>query len=231
MVQGVAIVSGGLDSVTLLHHLVAAGDPPDVLSFDYGQRHSKELDCAALACRRLGLRWDLVSMPELRHMLAPSRSALVSDHPVPHGHYAAATMAQTVVPNRNMIMLSVAAGVAVARGGCYVATAVHAGDHAIYPDCRPEFIDAMQAAVVVATGLPRFHVRAPFLHWAKAAIAARAGELGVPIDTTWSCYEGGPVHCGRCGTCVERQEAMAQAGVADPTKYADPDYWRTQVEA
>lgn len=232
----IVIVSGGLDSVTLLHHLTAdtrAGQTWDVLSFNYGQRHAaRELACAAKAAARLGVRHDIIDLSPLGFLLAPSGSALVSDTPVPEGHYAAATMTQTVVPNRNMIMLSIAASVAVARDGQLVAAAVHAGDHFIYPDCRPEFFTALEEALRLGNdGIaePGIWLTTPFIHWSKADIARRAGNLGVPVAETWSCYLGGEVHCGRCGTCVERLEAVHLAGVKDPTVYADPDYWRTQI--
>jgi 7-cyano-7-deazaguanine synthase len=132
------------------------------------------------------------------------------------------------VPNRNAVLLSAAAGIAATLGYDAVATAVHAGDHAIYPDCRPEFLSALDAATRLSCGVA---INAPFARWTKAAIAGSAGELGVPLELTWSCYEGGEVHCGRCGTCVERAEAIATAGLADPTTYADPDFWRTQTGA
>lgn len=230
MGDGVAVVSGGLDSVTMAYHLHAGGKRPDVLAFDYGQRHARELDCSASAAKALGLRFDLVAMPELAHMLAPSGSALVGGGPVPEGHYAAETMRATVVPNRNMIMLAVAAGVCIARGGAYVATANHAGDHYIYPDCRPPFFAALAAAVLTGNEgftAPGWHLETPFLYWSKAQIAAEAARLGVPVADTWSCYQGGSIHCGRCGTCVERAEAFAEAGLTDPTVYADPEYYRT----
>lgn len=232
--DGIAVVSGGLDSVTLAYHLSASGRTPDLLSFNYGQRHARELDCAARAADRLGLAWDVVDMPDLADLLSGSGSSLVSSRPVPEGHYAAETMRQTVVPNRNMIMLSIAAGVAVARGGTYVATAVHAGDHAVYPDCRPAFIEAMTTALGIANegfipgGLT---VEAPFQLRSKADIAELAARLGVPVADTWSCYLGGEMHCGRCGTCVERWGAFHDAGVPDPTVYADPDFARATLAA
>jgi 7-cyano-7-deazaguanine synthase len=154
-----------------------------------------------------------------------SGSALTSDDvEVPEGHYTDASMAITVVANRNAIMLSIAVGAAVSRGAEAVAAAVHAGDHTVYPDCRPEFIEAIQHEARVANEgfiVDGFEVRAPFLLVGKDEIVRQGAALGVPFEETWSCYVGGELHCGRCGTCVERIEAFALAGVTDPTAYAE----------
>ena len=218
----VTTVSGGLDSVTLAHALAADGHDVIALSFDYGQRHAKELDRAARCAHRLGAEHHVVDLRSVGALL--TGSALTDPAvAVPEGHYTDASMAATVVPNRNAIMLSVAVGVAVSRGSGAVATAVHAGDHAIYPDCRPEFIQAIEHEARVANEgfIPEdFRVLAPFLHLAKDEIVRRGAALGVPFDETWSCYLGEELHCGRCGTCVERREAFELAGVDDPTTYA-----------
>jgi 7-cyano-7-deazaguanine synthase len=143
---------------------------------------------------------------------------------VPYGHYAAENMAVTVVPNRNAIMLSIAYGVAVARSASLVACAVHAGDHYVYPDCRPEFIDAfdrMQRLAVEGFGDPNLSLYAPFMRKTKAEIVELGTALGVPYEETWSCYEGGKFHCGLCGTCTERKEAFQLVGVPDPTEYRE----------
>lgn len=219
--RAVAIVSGGMDSVTLAH-LLATDYQLTLVSVDYGQRHAKELLFAAEAADRLGADHHVVDLTSVTKLL--TGSALTDPEvPVPHGHYAEPTMRSTVVPNRNATMLDVATAVAVAQGASAVATGVHAGDHAVYPDCRPEFIDAYQAMVLVANEgflADGFEVLAPFVHQSKADIAALGDQLGVPWDRTWSCYEGGELHCGRCGTCVERIEAFELAGVNDPTRYA-----------
>lgn len=219
--RAVAIVSGGMDSVTLAH-LLATDYQLTLVSVDYGQRHAKELLFAAEAADRLGADHHVVDLTSVTKLL--TGSALTDPEvPVPHGHYAEPTMRSTVVPNRNATMLDVATAVAVAQGASAVATGVHAGDHAVYPDCRPEFIDAYQAMVLVANEgflADGFEVLAPFVHQSKADIAALGDQLGVPWDRTWSCYEGGELHCGRCGTCVERIEAFELAGVDDPTRYA-----------
>ena len=153
-----------------------------------------------------------------------SGSALTDDVDVPYGHYAAENMAVTVVPNRNAIMLSIAYGVAVACNASLVACAVHAGDHYVYPDCRPAFIEAfdtMERLAVEGFGDPSLRLYAPFLNKTKAEIVKIGGALGVPYADTWSCYEGGDLHCSLCGTCNERKEAFELAGVPDPTEYVN----------
>jgi len=228
----VAIVSGGMDSVTLAHHLADAGRLSHVVSFDYGQRHARELTFAALCAQRLDARHSIIAMPDLADLL--STSALTGDGEVPEGHYAEETMRATVVPNRNMIMLSIAAGVAIAEAADGVAYAAHAGDHFVYPDCRPEFARALERALElgnVGFAVGSFHLATPFINITKAGIVDIGERLGVPWAETWSCYVGGEVHCGRCGTCVERAEAFALAQVDDPTTYADPSFWREAVKA
>lgn len=227
--SAVALLSGGMDSTVLAYWLRAAvakyhgGTVPSgalhFLSVNYGQRHKKELEYAARTAHRFSAPHHIVDLSTLRDLLAGS--ALTSDDvPVPHGHYTAESMKATVVANRNMIMLAVAAGYAVSRKLEVVAAAVHAGDHAIYPDCRPEFITSLRHSISVATeGFGEPELWAPFVHLSKAEIATFGDELDVPWAHTWSCYEGGARHCGKCGTCVERIEAFALAGVSDPTVY------------
>lgn len=222
----VAVVSGGMDSVTLAYHLVDLGHDVHLISFNYGQRHKKELEFAKVAAERLGMPHDIVDLSNISALV--SKSALTSDAPVPDGHYAEDTMRQTVVPNRNAIMLNIAAGLAVTIGANAVATGVHAGDHYIYPDCRPQFISTLTAMLKVANEgfvSTDFQVLAPFVNSTKGDICARGDEVGVPWLDTWSCYKGGEIHCGSCGTCFERREAFGEAGVTDPTPYlATPDY-------
>lgn len=215
----VAIFSGGLDSTVLLHELLAAGDEVLALSVDYGQRHRIELEHAERIAGGLGLEWQIADLSRISGLLAGS-SQTSADMPVPHGHYAEESMKQTVVPNRNMIMLAVAAGWAIGRKADRLAYGAHAGDHTIYPDCRPEFVAAMRLAL----GLADWHkleLFCPFLTLSKAGIVTRGAALGVDFAATWSCYEGGRIHCGLCGTCHERREAFALAGVPDPTVYAN----------
>ncbi len=219
----VTTVSGGLDSVTLAHSLAADGTTLLVLSFDYGQRHAKELELAARCADRLHAEHHVVDLRSVGALLTGSALTDATVE-VPEGHYTDASMAATVVANRNAIMLSVAIGVAVARHADAVATAVHAGDHTVYPDCRPEFIAAIEHEALVANeGFIRdgFRVLAPFLDVSKTEIVRRGVALGVPFAETWSCYVGSELHCGRCGTCVERREAFELAGAVDPTEYAE----------
>jgi 7-cyano-7-deazaguanine synthase len=226
----VAVVSGGMDSVTLAHSLANHGCRLHVVSFDYGQLHVRELACAARCAGRLGAGHDIVTLP-IGDLL--TTSALTGDVEVPDGHYAETSMRATVVPNRNLIMLAVAAAIAIDRGAVGVAVGVHSGDHFIYPDCRPAFIDTADHAIALANDgfLPAGWrgIMAPFIDWSKADIVSHGAGLLVPWEETWSCYRGGEVHCGRCGTCVERREAFDLAGVEDPTGYEDPDYWRDAV--
>lgn len=223
--KAVVVASGGMDSATLTWHYAAQGYDLILVGFDYGQRHRKELESLHKIAAHHNAEARIVTLP-IRDLL--HGSALTSDDvDVPDGHYAQDTMKATVVPNRNAIMLSIATGVAVAEGAQIVATGVHAGDHFIYPDCRPAFFipfaDAMNHANegFVVDG---FRVEAPFINMSKAEIAALGDSLGVDYGITWSCYKGGDIHCGRCGTCVERIEAFLDAGVEDPTEYADREF-------
>ncbi|KXF89877.1 7-cyano-7-deazaguanine synthase QueC [Phaeobacter inhibens] len=223
------ICSGGLDSVSLAHVLAAQGQLSRLVSFDYGQRHRKELDYAAACGQRLGVPHEIIDMRLIGAAL--SGSALTDDIDVPDGHYAEETMKVTVVPNRNAIMLTIAYGIAAAKGDTAVATAVHGGDHFIYPDCRPAFTDAFDVMQRMALdGYADVSLVTPFVHRSKGDIVAEGAAVNTPFAETWSCYKGGEHHCGRCGTCVERREAFDLAGVEDPTVYADPDFWRTAIK-
>lgn len=222
------ICSGGLDSVTLAHKVAHEAELLGLVSFDYGQRHKKELEYAAVCAREQGVPHDQIDISAVGKTL--TGSALTGDVTVPDGHYAEDTMKITIVPNRNAIMLAIAYGIAASRGAEAVGTAVHGGDHFIYPDCRPGFIRAFGAMQDAALeGVASIRLYTPFLDVNKAGIVAQGVALGVDFARTWSCYKGGEVHCGRCGTCVERREAFHLAGVKDPTVYADPDYWARAV--
>ncbi|MDO6459178.1 7-cyano-7-deazaguanine synthase QueC [Granulosicoccaceae sp. 1_MG-2023] len=224
------ICSGGLDSVTLAWHVAASAQLHSLISFDYGQRHRRELLCAADCARDLGVPHRIVDLNCLTALLGDN--ALTGERAVPHGHYNEQSMKQTVVPNRNAIMMTIAFAAAASGGADAVALAVHGGDHFIYPDCRPGFIDAFaQMQQAALDGMADITLQAPFVDRDKAAIVQLGAELGVPFAATRSCYEAGELHCGRCGTCVERREAFALAGVDDPTTYQDPDYWKTAVAA
>lgn len=213
--DAVIILSGGMDSVTMLYDYqerIAVA-----ISFDYGSNHNaKEIPFAQLHCRRLGIE-HLVIPLEFIHRYFDS-SLLQGAEAIPEGHYAADNMKSTVVPFRNAIMLSVAVGLAESRHLNYVMMANHGGDHTIYPDCRPEFVKAFSDASVAGT-YEKVEVWAPYTMLTKVDIAKRGKELGIDYSETWSCYKGGDVHCGRCGTCVERKEALEQAGIVDNTAY------------
>ncbi len=225
----IAVCSGGLDSVVLSHKIASEHELLALLSFDYGQRHSKELDYAARAAARLGVPHETIDIRTIGAHL--TGSALTDNVDVPDGHYAEETMKITIVPNRNAIMLAIAFGVAASRGADAVATAVHGGDHFIYPDCRPEFIKSFEAMQKQALdGYADVSLYTPFVNSPKSEIVAAGAAIDVPFAETWSCYKGGELHCGACGTCVERREAFHLAGVEDPTQYEDPDYWLKAVE-
>jgi 7-cyano-7-deazaguanine synthase len=217
----VAVVSGGLDSTTMAYQLRAQGYSLSAISFDYGQRHRKELAFAEQMAADLDAPWTLIDLHAAGLTNILTGSALTDDTvSVPDGHYADESMKITVVPNRNAIMLSIACALAVTRKAGAVAFGAHAGDHVIYPDCRPEFVRAFEAMISVAVeGLASIEILAPFLSMTKTDIVRLGDELKVPFERTWSCYKGGEVHCGTCGTCYERREAFAQAHVADPTAY------------
>jgi 7-cyano-7-deazaguanine synthase len=217
----VAVVSGGLDSTVLVYHLRDLGLDVSMISFDYGQRHRKELDHAKKTASRFAIEHEIVDLTNVTNLI--SRSVL-TDHSrdVPDGHYAENTMKQTVVPNRNAIMLNIAAGWAITLSATSIATAIHAGDHYIYPDCRPVFREKLSEMLKVANeGFIEkfFSVRAPFVNSTKGDIVKLGDALGVEWSETWSCYKGGEIHCGSCGTCFERREAFAEAGIEDPTPY------------
>lgn len=225
----IVICSGGLDSVSLAYKVAAEQQLMRLVSFDYGQRHRKELDSAAQCAQALGVPHDLIDIRAIGATL--TGSALTDDLDVPDGHYAEETMRITVVPNRNAIMLSIAFGIAAAQQADAVATAVHGGDHFIYPDCRPGFIDAFETMQQHALeGYANVQLYTPFVTGSKADIVTEGARFNTPFVETWSCYKGGEQHCGRCGTCVERREAFHLAEVTDPTHYDDPDFWQQAVD-
>lgn len=224
----IVVCSGGLDSVSLAYKIASENELLRLVTFNYGQRHQKEIDFARASADRLGVPCDVVDIRPIGKLLGGS--ALTDDIDVPDGHYAEDNMKVTVVPNRNAIMLSVAFGIAAAQQADAVATAVHGGDHFIYPDCRPGFIDAFEAMQRQALeGYADVQLYTPFVNSPKSAIVAEGAKHNTPFEETWSCYKGGETHCGRCGTCVERREAFHLAGVADPTVYRDPDYWQSAI--
>jgi 7-cyano-7-deazaguanine synthase len=215
--KAIVVLSGGMDSAVLLADLIDGGHSVAALSIDYGQRHRRELAFAALLAEHYHVEWRCADLSALRPLLGGS-SQTSDDVAVPYGHYAAETMKQTVVPNRNMLLLSVAGAWAISQRADVIAYAAHAGDHAIYPDCRPAFVEACAKTLALADW-HRVGLLHPFITWTKADICRRGADLGVPFALTYSCYEGQAEHCGQCGTCVERREAFVLAGVSDPTPY------------
>lgn len=215
MKDSVIILSGGMDSTTLLYdqqERIALA-----VTFDYGSKHNaREIPFARLHCERLGIRHVVVSLDFMTKYF--KSSLLQGGDDIPEGHYTDENMRSTVVPFRNGIMLSIAVGMAESAGLQHVMMANHSGDHTIYPDCRPEFVSAMSEAARVGT-FPGVTLLCPFTHMTKGDIARRGRELGLDYAETWSCYQGGERHCGRCGTCVERREALAAAGIKDTTEY------------
>ncbi|WP_341910047.1 7-cyano-7-deazaguanine synthase QueC [Ferrovibrio terrae] len=225
MSSTVVLCSGGIDSVTLAYKVAAERKLDRLISFDYGQRHRREIEHAARIAAELGTRHDVVDITSLGRFLTSS-SLISGGDAVPDGHYAQDNMKSTVVPNRNAIMLSIAFGIAAGAKAGAVGIAVHSGDHFIYPDCRPAFVEAFRAMQACALeDMWEVELYAPFTGTDKAGIVAEGARLGVPYHLTWSCYKGGAAHCGRCGTCVERREAFHLADVPDPTQYEDTDYW------
>lgn len=226
--RSVVLFSGGLDSTVLLVDRIQAYGKEEVaaISFDYGQRHSKELGKAGFLAGYYQVEHAIVNIESLiqgsvrdKSIFTGSDSSQVTNTPVPKGHYEDPSMRTTFVPNRNMIMLSLAGAYGISNKVKEICFAAHAGDHAIYPDCRIEFVAAFNEAFRSGNygGAP--FVRSPFVDRTKAEIVKWGSGLHVPFDQTWSCYEGGEEHCGECGTCVERKEAFRVAGVIDPTYY------------
>jgi 7-cyano-7-deazaguanine synthase len=215
--KAVVLFSGGLDSTVLVHHLLQEKADLKLLSIDYGQRHHKEIISSTQIAESLGVPHFVLSLPSLGQLLGGS--ALTDQEiSLPEGHFAVYSIKATVVPNRNMILLSLAAGHAISLKYDTVAYAAHAGDHTIYPDCRPEFADSMAHALTLADW-SSINLLRPFVHWSKADLVRHGKKIGVPFEKTWSCYAGGDVHCGKCGTCVERKEAFELVGLSDPTQY------------
>lgn len=211
------LLSGGMDSVTAFYHAREMAEVVGAVSFDYGSKHNaRELPFAAWHAERAGVPHQVIPLDFIEQHFASD--LLRGGGEIPDGHYAEASMQRTVVPFRNGIMLAIACGLAESMGAGAVTIAAHSGDHAIYPDCREPFMQAMAEAMRDGT-YARIRLERPFIAMDKAAIARRGAELGVDFATTWSCYKGGEKHCGTCGTCVERREAMQLAGLADPTDY------------
>lgn len=217
MKDSLIILSGGMDSVTMLHDF--CNDIALAVTFDYGSNHNKrEAACAAYHCQLLGIKHILIPLDFMGKYF--KSSLLEGAEAIPEGHYASENMKSTVVPFRNGIMLAIACGIAVSNGLKHVMMSNHSGDHAIYPDCRQEFVDAMTAAMTAGT-YEHIDLVAPYTAISKTDIARIGKRLGIDYATTYSCYKGGEHHCGKCGTCVERMEALRDAGIDDNTIYDD----------
>jgi 7-cyano-7-deazaguanine synthase len=213
----IVLVSGGLDSVCALYEAAAAHEVVAGLSFSYGAKHNhRELPLAAMHCHRLGIRHETVRLNCIGELF---NSALLKNGvPVPDSHFNAPAMKQTIVPFRNGIFLAMAAGYAESVGAGAVVIAAHADDHVIFPDCRPEYLDAMATAIRLGTD-SRVKILRPFIRCSKAQIVKRGRKLGINLAETWTCYKGGKHHCGTCGACVERREAFAASKIPDLTMY------------
>lgn len=210
------ILSGGMDSTTLVYDLVNQGYEVACISFNYGQRHSKELVAAATTCGKLGLLHTVVPFSDSLKGLITASALTDHSREVPEGHYADENMKATVVPNRNMIMLALAAGYAISIGAKKLFYGAHAGDHAIYPDCRPEFYAALGEALALCHFDGGIKLEAPYMHITKNDICVIGRDLGVPYEDSWTCYKGLEKPCGSCGACCERAEAFEFAGIVDP---------------
>ncbi len=209
MKDSVIVLSGGMDSTTLLHE--RKDQIALAVTFDYGSKHNaREIECARKNCEMLGIEHIVIPLEFMGKYF--KSSLLIGGEDIPEGHYADENMKSTVVPFRNGIMLSIAAGLAESRGLKRVMLANHGGDHAIYPDCRPGFVDAMSEAIKQGT-YDGITINAPYTHITKSDIARIGKKIGVDYNLTYSCYKGGEKHCGKCGTCVERMEALRDAGI------------------
>ncbi|MBE6414595.1 MAG: 7-cyano-7-deazaguanine synthase QueC [Verrucomicrobiaceae bacterium] len=211
------VYSGGLDSTVLLHLLKSKNEATEALIVDYGQKHKKEIDFAIKNCQNLNVPYNVADLSTITHLFGNS-SLTNKNEEIPTGNYNDSNMKSTVVPNRNMIMISVATARAIAIGTNVVAYAAHSGDHAIYPDCRNEFTNALDSVLRVCH-YDEITLYRPFIDLNKSQIVKLGAELGVDFKQTWSCYKGEDLHCGKCGTCMERRQAFQEANIPDPTIY------------
>ncbi|MFT6986739.1 MAG: 7-cyano-7-deazaguanine synthase [Psychromonas sp.] len=215
----VVIYSGGMDSYTVLHKSLQQGLTPYALTFDYGQRHVKEIEVARSVCEELGVNHKVIDISAINELIGGS-SLTDNSIDVALGHYQEKNMISTVVPNRNMILLSLAIGYAVSIKAEKVYYGAHSGDHAIYPDCRPEFVEKMNDVAEIAN-YDKTEIFSPYLNSDKIGILKDGLKMGLDYSKTWTCYNGREKACGECGSCVERLEAFAENGVTDPIAYED----------
>ncbi len=228
--KAVLILSGGVDSSTLLYHLLSKGYEISALTFVYGQRHSKEVEFAKKIVERVKetaeIEHRIVDITPIHNLI--SFGALTGKEDVPEGYYTEERQRATVVPNRNMILLSIAAGYAVKIGAKEVYYAAHRSDYSVYPDCRKEFVKALDTAIYLGNLWNPVELKAPFIDITKAEIVSMGLRLKVPYELTWSCYRGEERPCLRCGTCIERTEAFLLNGVRDPL--LSEEEWNRAVE-
>ena len=217
MTKIIVVYSGGLDSFTLLNEAIRSGKDISALSFDYGQKHSKELHFVEKFCTQESIDSKIVDVSSIKELF--QGSSLTDDIDIPKGHYEDDSMKSTVVPNRNMILISLALGYAVTKGAEEVWFGAHAGDHAIYPDCRPEFVEKMDSVARIANYSP-IAIKAPYITMSKTEILAIGLNMQLDYGLTWTCYEGKDLACGSCGACHERLESFAANNVIDPIKYS-----------
>lgn len=216
--KAVVVYSGGMDSYTVLHKAIASGDQVFALSFNYGQKHDKELVVAAKVCEALNISHKVVDITAINELMAGSSLTSDSNEAIPEGDYENANMKSTVVPNRNMVLLSMAIAYAVSLEAGKVYYGAHSGDHDIYPDCRPEFVEAMNAVSLIAN-YQAVEIVAPFLKNSKGDILAAGLAMKLDYANTWTCYNGRKHACGKCGSCIERLESFAKHGLTDPISY------------
>ena len=217
MTKIIVVYSGGLDSFTLLNEAIRSGKDVSALSFDYGQKHNKELHFVEKFCAQESIDSKIVNVSSIRELF--QGSSLTDEIDIPKGHYEDDSMKSTVVPNRNMILISLALGYAVTKKAEEVWFGAHAGDHAIYPDCRPEFVEKMDAVARIANYSP-IAIKAPYIAMSKTEILAIGLNMQLDYGLTWTCYEGKELACGSCGACHERLESFAANNIIDPIKYS-----------
>ncbi|MDC0979973.1 7-cyano-7-deazaguanine synthase QueC [bacterium] len=217
MTKIIVVYSGGLDSFTLLNEAIRSGKDVSALSFDYGQKHNKELHFVEKFCAQESIDSKIVNVSSIKELF--QGSSLTDEIDIPKGHYEDDSMKSTVVPNRNMILISLALGYAVTKKAEEVWFGAHAGDHAIYPDCRPEFVEKMDAVARIANYSP-IAIKAPYIAMSKTEILAIGLNMQLDYGLTWTCYEGKELACGSCGACHERLESFAANNIIDPIKYS-----------
>ncbi|GAB2797991.1 7-cyano-7-deazaguanine synthase QueC [Halomonas shantousis] len=226
--RAVVIYSGGMDSFTVLHRAIVDGFEVHALSFDYGQRHARELDVARRVCEQLGVAHQIVDIRAI-HGLIGNSALTDTSRVIPSGDYDSHNLAATVVPNRNMILLSLAIAQAVNIEATVVFYGAHGGDHVLYPDCRPEFVERMNDVAAIAN-FEAVEIRAPYLRRSKADILADGIAMQLDYSQTWTCYRGEAEACGECGSCRERLAAFAAHGLHDPLPYRGRDVSRPTAE-